>query len=273
MVIAPQRKRILVMLGARMIFYKRAGLWQFPLFAPNQTNSGTALPGEVSGGASRMRAIQAEYLTMRRSKIARQLLVLVTGGKEPDGHSRAEEASHQLITRYGLPRDSVVSIGGVGSTKGNAAATVEYVRKNRRRVGEVRNLSIVTNDYHMLRAWLTFSIGISEVLTGRDVSVRATDQQRIARLLNDGLPNGPSWSAAAIGRTRARVMKLLAPVFQDLTIAIEPIVVEDALLAQRDSLACRKYACLLRRNHWVRETLAFEYKGVMDLLNSASGAK
>jgi len=96
------------------------------------------LPGEVSGGSSRMRAVQAAF--QQSLRLGRdELLILVTGGNERDGSSRADEATRQLVSRYGLPANAVISIRGAGSTIGNAAATAEYIRRNPHVAGELRS--------------------------------------------------------------------------------------------------------------------------------------
>jgi hypothetical protein len=105
--------------------------WAFPLFTPNEAGG-----GEVSGGASRMRAIQAEYRRHCASGHKVGMRVLVTGGLERDGESRADEAARQLVLRYGLPSDVVEALPSSSSTLGNTAATAELLLAQMEQVGE-----------------------------------------------------------------------------------------------------------------------------------------
>ncbi|MDZ4067240.1 MAG: YdcF family protein [Tabrizicola sp.] len=260
-------KRILVLLGARMARTRGPDCWRFPLFLEEPTDSATCLPGEVSGGSSRMRAVQAEHDRSREGDAAHGLLVLVTGGNERDGSSRADEATRQLVSRYGLPGDAVVSIRGAGSTLGNAAATVEYIRSHRHIVGDVKTIAIVTNDYHMLRAWIIFSRGMLVATTGTELVVSAGEQERIRRILLNGLPVDRRWSQGRVKKDRARVMKILRPHFSTSGIKITPLVVEETLeRSSRHREVARRYASRLRNSIWVRKTLRFEYERIIDML-------
>jgi DUF218 domain-containing protein len=263
-----RNKRILVLLGARMIRTRGPDRWRFPLFIEEPTNSTTCLPGEVSGGSSRMRAVQAEYDKLCEGTAAGELLVLVTGGNEREGSSRADEAARQLVSRYGLPAEAVVSVRGAGSTLGNAAATVEYIQSHRHVAGDIRSIAIVTNDYHMLRAWIVFSRHMLVATTGTKLVVSAAEQERIRRILLDGLPVDQPWSPGHIKKDRERVMNILRPHFSAAGIRITPLVVEETLeRSLKHPEAARRYASRLRINIWARKTLGFEYKGVMDLLS------
>jgi len=262
-----QSRRILVLLGARMARTRAPNGWRFPLFIEEGTNSATLLPGEVSGGSSRMRAVQAEYEKIRENGVAQGWLVLVTGGNERDGSSRADEAARQLVSRYGLPGDAVVSIRGAGSTLGNAAATVEYIQSHCHIAGKMRTIAIVTNNYHMLRAWIVFSRDMLVATTGRELAVSASEQECIRRILLAGLPVDPNWSQGRIKKDREHVMKILRPHFFASGIKIVPFVVEEMLeRSTRHPDAARRYASLLRNNIWVRKTLRFEYERIMDML-------
>ena len=260
-----QKSRVVVMLGARMIDPKGTGEWQFPLVSPDQMNSGTSLPGEVSGGWSRMRAIQSEYQKAQREDPASKTFVLVTSGKDSSGVSRSKEAAERLVGNYGLPPDSVASIAGIGTTLDNAAAAGEYLREHRETLGDVRNIDLVTNDYHMLRAWIMFSRGILKSTTDKTLKVSLEDKQKIKILLDEGLPDSDAWSEERITETRKKVMEVLIPYFSDSKIRVDPVIVEETL--EHDTFAKERYAGMLRNNKWVKETIQFEYQGIKDLLD------
>lgn len=261
--------RLVVMLGARTVNPKGLEHWQFPFFVPNQTNVGTSLPGEVSGGFSRMRAIQSEH--ERTAKGPRSMRVLVTGGREKSGHSRADEAAKQLISRYGLPETSVVTLRA-GSTMGNADAAVEYIKEHGTELQGITDIEVVTNDYHMLRAWIMFSERLLKLTSNKDLEVSSEDKVKIRSILEEGLPGeqGDDWSAERVKKTRDEVMAILSPYFSESGLRVVPLVVEEVLdTAGETDRARAKYAQLLRNNKWVKETLAFEYKGIKDLLDGA----
>lgn len=260
-----QKMRLMVMLGARMQNPNGLEGWQFPLFVPNQTSTGTSLPGEVSGGFARMTAVETE---LRNRKDDKKTMVLVTGGKEKTGESRADEAARQLVDRYGLSSDTVASFGGAGSTLGNVGATMEYIQEHAEQLGKVHEIEIVTNDYHMLRAWIIFSSGILKYVSDNDLDVSPEDKAEIERLLDEGMPKDDTWKPENIETTREAVMKILAPYFSDSPISIQPVVVEEVLGSSvgDDAEAKKRYARMLRNNEWVRKTLEFEYKGIKDLL-------
>jgi uncharacterized SAM-binding protein YcdF (DUF218 family) len=262
----PAHKPILVLLGARMARTRGPDRWRFPLFLEEPDGSATGLPGEVSGGSSRMRAIQAEYARLRETHGIHKLLVLVTGGEESDGSSRANEATQQLVWRYGLPADAVVSIRGAGSTLGNSAATVEHIRARPHIAGDVSSIAIVTNDYHMLRAWIIFSRDMLLATTGTELVVSIAEQDRIRRILRDGLPADPRWTQGRVKKDRERVMKILRPHFAPSRIEMTPLVVEEVLERSSGCPAALRYAARLRNSMWAKETLRFEYERVMELL-------
>lgn len=258
--------RVIVMLGSRMVDPKDSGEWKFPLFVNTQTNVGTSLPGEVSGGWSRMRAVQSEY-KKGDEESNHKTVVLVTGGREPDGSSRSEEAAKELSERYKLPTDSIHSIGGIGATMGNAAAAAEYVHTHAKELGKVEKVDLVTNDYHMLRAWLMFSQGMLKRTANKELEVSEQDKTEVNKILQDASPDKEGWSPEKVRETREKVMKILSPYFTESKIRIEPVVVEEALENSSEGSAGKgRYARMLRNNKWVKETLRFEYKGTIDLL-------
>jgi hypothetical protein len=239
--------------------------WRFPLFLEDAIDPVDDLPGEVSGGSSRMRAIQAIYeqsLALENY----ELLVLVTGGTERDGSSRADEAVRQLVSRYGLPGNAVVSIRGAGSTIGNAKATVEYIGHNPHVRGAETPIEIVTNDYHMLRAWIIFSKEIQEGMRRLRLSISPNELKCIRQILINGFPKRGEWFPSRIRKDREQVMSLLRPHFSG-AVNIAPLVVEEIL---EDRSLCpqsaQRYARRLRNSVWVRRTLHVEYERIMKLL-------
>jgi len=267
-----RHKNVVVMLGARMR-RTRAGGWFFPLVSADKTNTGSTLPVEVSGGGSRLRALEAEYKRMKEAGKSEELLVLVTGGKEPCGASRSDEAARQLITKYGIPPDAVVSIGGEGSTLGNANATLDFLRTNKSLVGEAGQITILTNNYHMLRAWIIFSLVMLKA-NGQSLVLSKIDDARLRRKLRCGAMDKGNSSEVRIRDLREKVMEILNPYFVSNGIEILLLVVENVLEDKQESTSAgHKYASLLRHNKWVSKTLRYEYQCIRDLLWPKKRAK
>lgn len=255
------------MLGARTIDSKGTGEWQFPLVTPDQTNIGTPLSGEVSGGWSRMRAIQSEHQRHKQERVA----VLVTAGKDSGGESESQKAAQELSKRYGLPPNSVISLGGVGTTLGNAQATLDYIRSHADSLGKVQEIELATNDYHMLRAWIMFSKEVGERATDTALEISEEDKRDIKRVLDEGMSANP---VENLKQVREQVMAILRPYFATSPIRIIPLVVEEVL--EKNTVpepAKVRYARMLRGNQMVTRTIEFEYRGIKDFLDGTYRTK
>jgi hypothetical protein len=256
-------RRVMVMPGARMVRSPTSGTWHFPLVTAERSASSRA--GTVSGGAARMRAIEIEHRRMGERGATNALTVLVTGGREIDGASRAREAARQLVARYGLPAGAVQALESGGSTLGNAEALADHLVANRDRFDDVRSVEIVTSDYHMLRSWLMFSSAMHRHRADGKLAVSPADAGAIEALLDAGMPGGAGWSPASVAQCRRAAIAILEPYFSELPVRFVPLVVEDVL----ESCACaaaRRYSRLLRTSRWVTGGLRLEYRGIIDLL-------
>jgi hypothetical protein len=241
--------------------------WKFPLFLEDPSAGAPALPGEVSGGESRMRGVQVAHQSLLARGGRERLLILVTGGIERDGSSRSDEAARQLVVRYNVPRDMITSIRGEGSTLGNSEATVEYLQRHPDIRAQIDSIEILTNDYHMLRAWLIFSRDMLMLTAEQKLNVGHHDIAHVERLLANGLPGDEGWTQAEVKYARERVMEVVQPYLSRSSIKVLPFVVEEALeKSPFKAPAARRYAGRLRNNKWVRQSLHLEYARVMQLL-------
>lgn len=261
--------RIIVMPGARMTQTPR-GTWRFPHVAPNKTNTDTSgFQDEVSAGTSKIRAIEKIYKEQRRTRPNENILVLVTGGNEPSGHSRSDEAREQLTHKYGLLESSVVSLGGVGQTIGNAKAVVDYMRTHADSVKGVSTIEIVENEYKLLRAWLMFSAAVYTLETGRELVVSDTDREAVTEILFSG--NVGRRDDAEIHMSHAnQAMRILEHYFGSLRIKVRPIVVEEMIENKQSPTlapARKEYVARLRSHPSVLARLNQENQGVMDFLD------
>lgn len=260
--------RIVVYLGARMHETNASDLdgnkkWAFPLFTENQANTGTPLPGEVSGGFSRQEAIRK--LHHKAQEADERMLVLVTGGNERTGVVRDDIAASRLVHEENLPEEAVIPIDGAGSTRGNALAALRYLEEHKESLHGVSELEIVTNDFHMLRSWIMFSSVFLEHATGDQLTVSREDQERIFEILEKGTPKEhEQFDPVNVRTTREEVMEILKKYFERSSVRIIPKVVEEVLEEGNEAEA--RYARMLRNNEWAVKTLVYEYQGVRQLL-------
>ena len=296
--------RIIVMPGARMVRTK-GGNWRFPLVAPDKRNTDTAgvFPGEVSGGTSKMRAIQSLFLKAPKD---RNMIVLVTGGSELIGgsrlktyltqvftrpypnrrdlwrllpprrthYSRSDEAARQLSGKY-TPEAHVVSLGGAGSTQGNAEAVMRYLVEHRGTLGEISEIELVENEYKMLRAWIMFSAHMLKRTTNKDFTVTPEHQQRIVEILSEGNTAGVDSIEVHLDKTR-RVMAFLTGkndekvnYFKESEITIKPISVEETIETNgpnTEDARREEYVRRVRSDPTLLATLQFERQGVIDFI-------
>lgn len=264
----PGPERVVVYLGARMHETNATDAdgnkkWAFPLFTQDQANTGTPLPGEVSGGFSRQEAIRK--LQHEAQEAGERMLVLVTGGNERTGVVRDDAAAQRLVSEEGIPVETVVPIDGAGSTRGNALAALRYFEEHPETLKRTSGLEIVTNDFHMLRAWIMFSSVFLEHATGEQLSVSHEDQERIFAILEEGTPKEREpFDPQSVHITRDRVMEILSKYFENSSVRIIPKVAEEVLEDGNEAEA--RYARMLKNNEWAIKTLVYEYQGVRQLL-------
>ena len=276
-----EKKRILILLNGRAVRSENLEFAHFPLVTEDQANVGTEMKGEVSGGAARMRAIQSEFTKAERKGTSENLKVLTFGTFEPKKEetdselSRPEEAGLQLQERYGLPADAVEAHTTAGSTRNASAAAAEYVYTHRKELGDINEVEIVTNDFHMLRSWIMHTNAFLKEAAQEELRdiIPEEDKEKIYAVLDTYSPNEETWVPTDIKVARDAVMQIIKKNLPENIITIKPLIVEEALedysLTENDagSEARARYASLLRNNEYVRETLQFEYRGIKNFLS------
>jgi uncharacterized SAM-binding protein YcdF (DUF218 family) len=255
-----QKKRVLVYLGARLGPENKSNKTDqatFPLVTPN-IKQNTMLPVEVSGGYVRQEAINQIYHNKPKNE---EILIVTTGGNEPDGRSRAYEAAKRLNTQYGIEEQNIVSLSSQGSTFGNAKRVIEELINRSEEIGTLKSVEIVTNDFHMLRSWLIFSITVLAMESDKDLTVSNEDKELIFSLIDSYLAESRSNK-----EVREAIIQILLPYFAENTIKVTPLISEEVLEETTDP-ALQRYARAVKNNSWVKESLKLEYQGVKDILN------
>lgn len=247
--------RVVVYLGARV--RKVDQELRFPLVLPDEGGR----PPAVSGGRSRLAAIEALYHEHKTQGAPQDFVVLTTGGKELDGTSRAQAAFDRLVQ----DKIPAIPIGTEGSTHGNARDVIRYLETHAQQFQGLREVEIVTNDYHMLRAWLIFVMEFYHHFMGQPLHIPEDTITEIDQILRD------SEHDATDQNGREQVMRLVAPYLTELPIQIIPQVVEDILPRYPKTKVGARYARLLRANSWVQKTRAKERAGVLKLLRGTYG--
>lgn len=264
-----QKTRILVMLGAR---FHQEGYGneyppQFPLILESQKEG---MPKEVVGGDVRMRAIEQLYKEFEKENNGGRLKIFTTGGiekvtvpdsDEPLQFSRAEKAEQKLEIKYGIPDEIVETLPSGGSTLGNAATLAEWIRTHQETVGDVQEIEIVTNEFHMPRAWLMFSLAVYKNETGKDFAFDEELITRIEKVLDETLTDKEAGDQIEL----QELQSIIQPYLENLPLKIKPQIAEDIL--KRRGTSGEKYGELIRRNEFLQETRGFERQGIKDLIN------
>jgi hypothetical protein len=264
-----QKIRILVMLGARLLSNGNEDRYppRFPLVNESQKEG---MPKEVAGGDSRMRAIEQVYKEYieENSDAAENFRVFTTGGIEKvqtdSGTrelSRAEEAEKKLSQKYGLPEDILEALPSGGSTLGNAAALAKWVNQHYESIGDVHDIEIVTNEFHMTRAWIMFTMAFYKNEYGRDLELHPHDVEEVEAILENTLSDEENGDRSAL----EQIQKIYEKYISGLSLRVKPLVVEDVLVRKGDS--GKKYAEMIRNNTFVLATRKNERTGIQDLLH------
>ena len=267
-----QKTRIIVMLGARLAAGSMDG-GHSPIFPLVNESTKEGMPKEVAGGDSRMRAIQElyeEYVNENGEAAAKNFRVFTTGGTEeltdPETGevtklSRAGEADRKLSEKYGLPDEIVETLPSGGSTLGNAKVLAEWVKEHQEEVGDIEEIEIVTNEFHIARAWLMFQMALYKNEKEKDVVFTPEDIEKIESLLDTTLSDTENGDKAEL----AELQEIMGKYFTGLSLRITPDIVEDIL--ERRGAGGQKYAELIRNNPDVERSRGLERNGIKDLIH------
>ena len=266
-----QKTRIVVMLGARF-FQEGLGNEFPPRFPLILESKKEGMYKEVVGGDVRMRAIEQLYEEFQgdRHNEDIHLRVLTTGGMEevsvPETGetlkvSRAEQAERKLEVKYGLPEDIVETLPSGGSTLGNAKALAEWLEANKEELGEIEEVEIITNEFHISRAWLMFAMAIYKNETGEDLLLTEEEKQEIHGVADTTLSDQERGDK----RQLETIQSILMPYVGDLSLRVKPLIAEDILV--RRGASGIKYGELIRQNEYVQETRGLERQGIKDLVD------
>ena len=259
--------RIVVVPGARMR-QDSDGFFHFPLISPDNRSSEMGMnPIEVSGGESKIAAVEVDFAPGTR--------VYVAGGNEVSlGRSRADEMRVELNNKRGIPADSVVSIGKIGRTIGNAIDFVHHMQAHPWEFRGTRQIELMENEYKMLRAWLIFSMTLLKFTTGEDLHISPHHKKSIEDILNKPPDINDPKFYEKVRHDRQRIMRILSGYFDGKPgmVHVMPRYVEETLHSAGDGLirdeATRRYGAMILANSEVRKrTVGSEYHGLRDLLN------
>ncbi|OGI21480.1 MAG: hypothetical protein A2808_00360 [Candidatus Moranbacteria bacterium RIFCSPHIGHO2_01_FULL_55_24] len=265
-----QKTRIVVMLGARL-FQEGMGNGLPPRFPLINESKKEGMPKEVAGGDVRMRAIEQLYKEYQdEHQEGENFRVFTTGGVEEipladTGEvlklSRAGEAERKLEEKYGLPQEIVESLPSGGSTLGNAKALAEWVEQHQEEIGAVEELEVITNEFHITRAWLMFSLALYKNEKGQDIEFSPEEIHAIEQVLDETLPDVDEGDHKEL----EQVQEILAKHLEGLSLRIKPQIAEDIL--KRRGPSGEKYGELIRDNEFVQEARGSERQGIRDLIH------
>jgi hypothetical protein len=278
-----QKARVVVMMGSKMeqgVSTKKGQEgqkthWQFPWIVYRPRNEqgktiGAGRPDDLASGFSRLRALEAYYHQHQVSRPDKDFLVLVTGGWEYDEQkkktaSRAKEAQRLLTRKHGLPEKAVdLAQSESSSTLGNVESVLGYLETHRKRLGDVQELEILTNEWHSLRSWLMFQKGIYEKETGGQLKIKEVDFKKVKEILDQEIATDPEIMRRQIKERHAQVQNLLQPYFDGLKPQLKNVTVEEVL--EKEDGARQRYAGMLIKHPLLRERMKLEHQGIIDLL-------
>ena len=271
-----QKNRIVVMLGARL-FQEGMGNGLPPRFPLVNESVKEGMPKEVSGGDSRMRAIQQLYEEFLEKKengsSAENFHVFTTGGEEKIklGESeevlflsRANEARKKLIAKYDLPKEIMAeAVSSSGSTIGNAAAVSHWIKNHHdiNIANDVKEVEIVTNEFHMMRAWIMFSMAFYKNEFGKDIEISQEDILAIEKILDETLSDENNGDKTEL----TEIQKIFEKYLKDVAIHVKPVIAEEVVA--RKGLAGLEYAEKIKENEFVKQARSSERNGIKDLIH------
>lgn len=266
-----QKMEIVVMLGASLRETPNAQFEHFPLHLDTTKKDmpigRDGKPKEVSGGDSRLRALE-EYQEKYPN-----IHIFTTGGtekiKKEDGSikeiSRADAAREKLLKKYHFSENIVTALPSGGSTQGNAKALASWVDEHREIVGKLEKMHILTNEFHMTRAWIMFVHALYSIEhDGANLIniITEEDKKNIKDILHNTLEDRDNGDHQALEKIR----KIYAEYIKDLPVEVEPIIVEDVLAASKEK-GKQEYARLIKYDSLVQKARFNERKGIGDLLD------
>ncbi len=281
-----QKKDIVVILGGVMQYRGEEIVPRFPLVSDTEKKDmgfkNVDVSGrsdlldnfEVSGGDSRMLVAQKELESLRNQ--SRPVHFLTTGGMEyirsnpdaPRSISRATAAKDKLLSNFGFDESAVSDLSSGKSTLGNAQSILNWVRENHAEVGDLKEIKIITNSYHMLRSWLMFVGTFYKEYVGDDLTFSPDEIENIRSILKETESDVTEGDNLAL----KGVMEIVNTKISDKGVPIiTPIIVEDRLKLMGD--AEKRYADAIKNNIYVRETRFRERQGILDLIEGNYVAK
>ena len=176
--------------------------------------------------------------------------------------SKAVVARKKLSEKYDIPQNILEEpLTSGGSTLGNAVAISEWVQKHQELLGDVNDIEIVTNEFHMARAWIMFSMALYKNEFGKELSISEEDIHTIENILEETIDDCETGDFIELKKIRA----VFAEYLKDVSLQVIPKTVED-ILARRDE-AGKRYAEMIRNNESVQRTRVLERNGIRDLIH------
>jgi len=270
-----QKLEMVVMLGASFRGLPKMSFEHFPLHLDTTKRDmpigRDGLPKEVVGGDVRLRAIVQYVEQFKNSNQGKNIHIFTTGGPEKgvsDDYkqtSRALAARGKLINKHDLPEDLVTAIKSSGSTLGNAKALALWAKEHKDVVGKLETIKILTNEFHMTRAWVMFVGAMySEENNGGDIfKIMSTeDKELIKQTLADTLSDITNGDHQAL----KKIKQIFAKYLSKASVKVESLVAEDILLSSQEK-GSQKYAKLVKYDPLVQAARVNERIGIGDLLD------
>ena len=231
------------------------------------------------GGESRLYAAELlakEYESGSEELEGRDYFVLMSGGLQPNASgqtiSRAETAAKSLVDKHGIPAEKVHALTSAPDTIGNIESLFDYLDENKERLGNVRELTVITEDYHIPRLRLMLVAEILRRYKGVQATMPNDLIEREARPIVDAFTEG----TVSGSETGHRLADLLLAQTDIAELPIELTLVESAKVLREKAGNLRakagageRYAGMLGKNPYVVELREKEAKGIFALLRGS----
>jgi len=263
---AEQKSEMVIVLGASLRDTAHGDYEHFPLHVTGNPKANLRKDGEpveVVGGDARLRAVTEYVHSFKEAHPDKEINIFTSGGVEESGTSRAVAARDKLLAKHHLEKDIVHALPSTGSTLGNARALAAWAHDHFEEIGKLREIKILTNAFHSLRAWAMFTHALHTEYRNEDLAQKLSeeDKKRIATTLKETVDDYEHGDRTAL----EEIQRVYTSYIKDDPVHVKVLVAED-LLGAADDEAKQRYARLLRSDALVQEARKNERKGINDLL-------
>jgi len=216
------------------------------------------------GGDSRLYAAEILAREVPRDT-SRDWRIVIAGGplKNAEGieRSQAETIAEKLKeTKHAIPEEKIEALTSFADTRGNMETFLRYLDEKHDQLGEVNEVLIVTEEYHIPRTVLMLLAEIYRRNHGEDLHLpQEIIEREVQPVLEEFLKGADEL------RTVERLRNIVEPYVGILPFRITPK--SSALVLQEASEKGARYASMLRKQPYLATLRQGEVNGIIALLS------